>query len=599
MEVAYRFAGFSEEHCDCLTLLPAAAGIQRLHLTAARQLPPTTMRVTTPDLSRSDASPVEWRRTDPDPSQPTLYQWFARSAQRHPDAVALQVLDHRLTYDDLSHRADGLAARMLHEHGRRPTRVALLASRSLEAFTGYLAALRLGSTVVPLNPAHPVRRNVMINDLARPEILLADEAGLTQLDAGLGDGVRVLRMTDTASVPVNPLPPYSADLDDTAYILFTSGSTGRPKGVPISHRNLAPYVSHNIARYAVGPGSRVSHTFDLTFDPSVFDLFVTWGAGATLVCPRRADLLNPVKYVREGAITHWFSVPSLVSVSDNLGNLSPGQPTALRHSIFIGEQLTFRQAKAWRAVAPDAPIDNVYGPTELTVACTEYRLPLDPQAWPVTSNDTVPIGAVYDSLDHVLLDDAGNPARDGELCVRGEQRFGGYLEPDDNRDRFVAVPVPPQAGPVAGSSGIDPAHFYRTGDRVRWEGEHLVHLGRLDDQVKIRGHRIELGEVEAALARHPEISQAVVLAVTGEATQGREEKRLAACYTGTPVADKQLVRWMRDQLPIHLVPLSFRHLETIPLNANGKTDRRALAEILHGATAPTGAAIDREPSSGK
>jgi FkbH-like protein/amino acid adenylation domain-containing protein len=576
MEVAYRFAGFTDEPCTCRALLAPAGDIERLHLVPARQRPPATMRLRAPDLT----------------AQPSLYDWFARSVRRHPDALALEVHDQRLTYLDLSHRADDLAARILHEHGRSPTRVALLANRSVGAFAGYLAALRLGATVVPLNPEHPVQRNVMIKDLARPDVLLADDSGLAQLDAGLGDGVTTVAMT-AANEPAGALPPYlPPDLDDAAYILFTSGSTGRPKGVPISHRNLAAYIAHNIARYGVGPGSRMSHTFDLTFDPSVFDLFVTWGGGATLVCPQRADLLTPVRYLHDNGITHWFSVPSLISVSDGLGNLPTGLPTALRYSIFIGEQLTYRQALAWRAVAPGAPIDNVYGPTELTVACTEYRLPLDPRDWPVTSNDTVPIGPVYDFLEHVLLDDAGNRVRHGELCVRGVQRFAGYLEPEDNRNRFAAYPHPDPdlvpAGPVA---GVDPAAYYRTGDRVRWEGAHLVHLGRLDNQVKIRGHRIELGEVEAAMVRHPDISQAVVLA-----EQGEDELRLAACYTGIPVPDRQLVRWMRDRLPIHLVPLSFRHLDTLPLNQNGKTDRRALAKLLSGATALVGASVDREPA---
>jgi amino acid adenylation domain-containing protein len=507
-------------------------------------------------------------------NQPTLYQWFALSARRHPGAVALEVSGQSVTYRDLRHGADVLAARVLRAHGAPPARVALLANRTLEAFTGYLAALRLGATVVPLNPAHPVHRNRMISDLARPDVLLADGSGVPLLAMGLGNGVpTVLDMTDADSAgPDDPLPLCLAEPDDAAYILFTSGSTGRPKGVPITHRNLAAYIAHNIDRYAIGPGCRVSHTFDLTFDPSVFDLFVTWGGAATLVCAQRSDLLSPVEYLSGQRLTHWFSVPSLVSVSATLGNLPTGLPTALRHSVFIGEQLTYDQAAAWHAVAPEAPIDNVYGPTELTVACTEYRLPLDRRDWPATSNDTVPIGTVYDFLDHVLLDETGRPGPDGELCVRGEQRFGGYLEPQDNRGRFVAWPTLPRDG----SGGIDPGYFYRTGDRVRWEGEQLVHLGRLDSQVKIRGHRIELGEVETVLAHHPDVARAVVLAVR----DGDDEQRLAACYTGRPVPERALVRWLRDRLPIHMVPGTLRYLDVLPLNPNGKTDRGALSELL-------------------
>jgi amino acid adenylation domain-containing protein len=423
--------------------------------------------------------------------------------------------------------------------------------------------------VVPLNPTHPVRRNRLIVETAAFDALIADDSGAAQVDAGLDVG--------TAAVVRGPISPEAAPPvrtaapDDVAYILFTSGSTGRPKGVPIRHRNLEPYIAHNIARYEVGPGCRMSHTFDLTFDPSVFDLFVTWGGGATLVCPQRAELLSPVGYLVERGITHWFSVPSVVSVSAKLGNLPAGLATGVRYSVFIGEQLSYSRARAWHAVAPNSMLDNVYGPTELTVACTEYRLPADPAAWPDTSNDTVPIGPVYPFLDAVILDAEGRPAPDGELCVRGSQRFDGYLDPADNAGRFV------------GAAGfVDADSHYRTGDRVRYENGELVHLGRLDHQVKVRGYRIELGEIETVLARHDDIAQAVVLAV-----KVGDETDLVACYCGADVPDARLVRWLRGRLPIHMVPRKFLRLDTMPLSPNGKTDRPALHDLVLAGT-PTG-----------
>jgi amino acid adenylation domain-containing protein len=493
----------------------------------------------------------------------TLYDWFAASARRYPHAAALEVSGSALTYRELDDRAAALAALILREHGEPPARVALLANRSLVAFAGYLAALRLGASVMPLNPGHPVARNRMICELAPFDVLLADESGLSQADGLVTDAsvdVTVLRLTDAELPETGEAPAVGAGPDDIAYVLFTSGSTGRPKGVPITHRNASAYIAHNVARYAVAPGDRMSHTFDLTFDPSVFDLFVTWGGGATLVCPQRTELLTPVSYLVDNGITHWFSVPSLVSVSESLGNLPAGLATGLRQSSFIGEQLTYRQAAAWLATAPATVIDNVYGPTELTVACTEYRLPADPADWPATSNDTVPIGAVYPHLDQLIAD--------GELCVRGSQRFAGYLDPADNRDRFLDDALAPVTGRV------EPAHYYRTGDRVRSEDDRLVHLGRLDHQVKVRGYRIELGEIEAAMARHPDLAQAVVLAV-----RDGEETRLVAWYTGTPVPDRQLVRWLRARLPLHMVPRTFRHVGSLPLNPNGKTDRTALLDL--------------------
>jgi amino acid adenylation domain-containing protein len=415
----------------------------------------------------------------------------------------------------------------------------------------------------------------MVCDLARPDVLIADESGAPQLRAELGDAApTIITLVDSdvlAQAGSPKLPGYSVGIDDVAYILFTSGSTGRPKGVPIKHRCLSAYVRHNVARFDVGPGARVSHTFDLTFDPSVFDLFVTWAGGATLVVPSKAELLSPVDYLCDRQITHWFSVPSVVSVGAELGTLPTGRKTVLRHSIFIGEPLTYTQAELWQEVAPDAVIANVYGPTELTVACTEFRLGLDPLSWPTTSNDTVPIGPVYDFLDHVILDDDGQQATEGELCVRGSQRFDGYLDPADDIGRFLAH-GPDGTVPYDGG-GLTAEHYYRTGDRVRFESGHLVHLGRLDNQVKVRGYRVELGEIEAALRRHEAVTQAVVIAV---ARPGETE--LAGFYTGAEVPD--LKRWLRKQVPLHMVPRKLTRLDAMPLNANGKIDRGVLRDSI-------------------
>jgi amino acid adenylation domain-containing protein len=507
-----------------------------------------------------------------------LYQWFAGSADRTPAAPALEIGDEVLTYGDLRERVDALATLILAANGGQvPQRVALLTSRSLPAFAGYLAVLRLGAVVVPLNPSHPVHRNALICGSVEPDLVVADDNGAGQAAALGVDAVVALSDADVRAAAAGALPEPVVGPDDTAYILFTSGSTGRPKGVPISHANLAAYVDHNIARFEVGPECRVSHTFDFTFDPSVFDLFVTWGGGATLVCPHKTELLHPVDYLVDKAITHWFSVPSVISVSANLGNLPTGQPTVLRQSIFIGEQLTRHQAAAWRAVAPQARIDNVYGPTELTVACTEYRLPDDPGHWPATSNDTIPIGPVYDFLEHLILDQDGHPADAGELCVRGVQRFGGYLDPAHNNGRFT-VEDGDRYVPYEGTSPR-PELYYRTGDFVRWENGELVHHSRLDHQLKIRGYRVELGEIEATIARHDGVTQAVVVTVPGD-----DAPELIGFYTGVEVPVRSFVRWLRHYLPLYMVPRRLSHLAELPLNANGKVDRGALRQSVLTAT---------------
>lgn len=500
-------------------------------------------------------------------THPTMYEWFAASVERLPEAVAVEVDDHEVSYRELDELSARLAARMVNECGGVPERVGLLASRSLLAFAGYLAITRLGAVVVPLNPGHPIARSRDICAAARPELLLAD--------AGGGKLARELAVPRTLVDPslsteddVMALPPVHRDQDAVAYILFTSGSTGRPKGVPIRHRNVSPFVAYNVARFDVGPGCRMSHTFDLTFDVSVFDMFVTWAGGATLVCPRRTELMEPVRYISERGLTHWISVPSVISVAAQLGSLRTGLPNQLRHSVFCGEQLTLSQARAWHAVAPRSEIVNGYGPTELVVLCADYALPEDEATWPRTANDTVPIGRPYPHLETVVVDAGGNLADEGELCVRGSQRFDGYLEPADNAGRFVARP-----GVTVSNEPIGPEHYYRTGDVVRREAGEWVHVARLDHQVQVRGYRVELGEVEAALRSTAGVHTAVVVA-----TRRDGETELVGFYTGaSPVADVR--RAVRRRLPIYMVPRRLVQLPRIPLNANGKFDRPQLHEL--------------------
>jgi non-ribosomal peptide synthetase component F len=360
-----------------------------------------------------------------------------------------------------------------------------------------------------------------------------------------------------------------------AYLLFTSGSSGDPKGVPITHENAIAYVEYAAERCDVSEISRLSHTFELTFDPSVFDLFAAWSRGATLVAAQRRELLLPVKHVIERNISHWSSVPSVISVAAQLGGLKPGSMPGLRYSQFIGEQLTISQARAWQLAAPSTAIENAYGPTELTVTCAAYRLPSAEAVWPETGNGTVPIGLVYPHLECLILDEEGRPSTDGELCVRGIQRFHGYLNPHDNIGRFLSW----QDGCLSifdGRSELTDDHWYRTGDRVRQEAGELVHLGRLDRQVKVQGYRIEPGEVEAVLRSYGLVQQAAVILVRSKTDLGE----LRAVITGEEMSTAALKDYLHERLPTFMVPTTIRQVATWPLGANGKTDYAELSRLV-------------------
>jgi amino acid adenylation domain-containing protein len=492
----------------------------------------------------------------------TLDELVAQTVRRHPDDIAVDFGDDQLTYAALWSASERVAG-LLDGLCGASTRVGICAAGGPAAYVTYLAALRLGASVVPINPAAPPARNAEIARLAAVAVVvLTDDVSDETSNALGGSGATVLRWSalNVGREHSGTLPGGLAGSE--AYLLFTSGTTGTPKGVPITHASAAAYVRHIVGRYRIERGSRLSRTFDLTFDPAVFDLFGTWAGGGTLVVPRGREAMTPTHYVTARRLTHWFSVPSVISLARRLRLLDPGVMPTLRYSVFIGEPLTIEQAAAWHTAAPDSVIENVYGPTELTVSCTEFRLPGDREDWPLTSNGTVPIGRLLPGLEMAIVDD--------ELCVRGVQRFFGYLDAVDNAGRFYEGELP---GPFqeAASAEPAPAHWYRTGDRVREENGALVHLGRTDRQVKLNGYRIELGEVEAAMRRIPGVEDAAALV-------NEQAAALTVFYTGRRTAVDRINACLAGWLPPYMLPSRVVWRQALPLNTNGKTDHKELAE---------------------
>ncbi len=505
-----------------------------------------------------------------------LYDWFGDSVGPHAERTALEVGSDVLSYAELARLAAVLAGRLLAATGtgEPPRRVGLLTSRSVTGYAGYLAVLRLGATPVPLNPAFPVARNRAIGQAAQLDLVVRDDSG-----AGIDVGVPSLDVPAGAlpalAAEAEPaLPSSAATADDYCYILFTSGSTGTPKGVPLTHRNIDAFVAHIRQRYPAGPGARLSQVAELTFDPSVHDMFVAWSTGAALVVPSREEILAPAEFINRKRLTHWFSVPSVISAAARLGELAPGCLPTLRMSLFSGEPLTVQQAQRWQAAAPHSVLDNIYGPTELT-GCFEYRLPAEPADWPDTENGTVPIGFPYPGMEIAVLGEDGLPAGTGELVMRGVQRFPGYLDPAQNSGRFVVFDGTP-ARPYTDPAPPPPEVWYATGDLVTRQGNAWLHLGRRDHQVKVRGHRVEVGEVEAALRAQHGVRDAVVLA----RPDADGEVQLRAACTGSGVSSPAVLTALAERLPGPMLPRSLIVFDELPLNANGKIDRSILAEVL-------------------
>jgi amino acid adenylation domain-containing protein len=525
------------------------------------------------------------------PALDHLAAGFARSASAFPHRPALAVGARTWSYEELLHASAAIAA-LLMEYSSQdgPPRTAVFAHRSFVAYTGVLGALLRGHCYVPLNRKFPVRRTKTMFDRSRSRALVVDNESLPQLGellAGAPNGtlvvapeledVRELKdrfsehvvlgrdsMTDV-EVPSLGLP----DSDEAAYLLFTSGSTGEPKGVMVAHRNVGPFVRAMADRYGVNEYDRCSQTFDLTFDLSVFDLFVAWERGACVYCPPDKTLLKPGGYIRDHELTVWFSVPSTGMFLQRFGMLKPNSYPSLRWSLFCGEALPVDVAEAWAAAAPQSIVENLYGPTEATIACTLYRWDGE-RSREESRLGVVPIGRPTPGMSAVVVDEELREVgeeEEGELLVAGPQVALGYLD-DQERTRSAFV-VPPT---------MTKTH-YRTGDRVVRGSDGVLHyLGRLDQQVQVHGHRVELGEIESEIREAT--GTAAVVALGWPLTDSGVGGIVAFIGGGDAFDVRDLRTKLAERLPDYMLPREMHILPELPLNPNGKFDRNALRARL-------------------
>ncbi|WP_437050455.1 AMP-binding protein [Streptomyces sp. enrichment culture] len=541
-----------------------------------------------------------------------LHERFVRGVRLAPHNDAVRVGTESVTYEQAHERALVWAGALLRAVRKPPGTVAVLAAKGIDAYVGILAGLYAGATVVPLQPGFPPARTRRMMRSAQVSAVVADAAGWAQLPelmapgpdgepplgpdsldgplpvlapdgpSGTHPGVERI-LPGAAGALVAPRPVRAAD---TAYVLFTSGSTGRPKGVPISHGSAAHYFRLQDERYDFTPDDVFSQTFDLNFDCAMFDLFCAWGAGATALWVPPGAYRELPAFAAGNRMTVWFSTPSAIPLVRRLGGLAPGSLPGLRWSFFAGEALTCRDAADWQTAASGSALENLYGPTELTITIAAHRW--EGHSARIAVNGVVPIGHVNGGHEHLLLGADGRPAADeGELCVTGPQTTRGYLDAADDAGRFLEH---------------DARTWYRTGDRVRRIGDsgELAYLGRLDSQVQIAGWRVELPEVDHALRGCAGVTEAVTVDVAG--ASGTE---LVVFYTGREVPAAVFARQLREVLPMGMTPRHYWHLDEFPLNSNRKTDRGALraraAERLGAAresTAGEGAGNTSETTGG-
>ena len=508
-----------------------------------------------------------------------------RFSRTNPQSLALSVGDRKISYEALATMGRRIANWLIRR--RVAGRVGVLAGRSSGAFAGVVGTFWAGETYVPFGLSWPEERLHAALAMTRLDALIVDADGARALSPALlrhcptsillaeagadnnGAGFVTLDMLDDEP----NLAPVSQPETHVAYIIFTSGTTGTPKGVQVGlgaiHHHMT--VAQNV--HEVTPADRVSLHFDLTFDPSIFNMLVTWNAGASLHVVPQSNLAVPMHFIREHRLTVWNSTPASIGLLMRLRLLTPGSLPDLRLSIFGGDMLTLEAAIAWQRAASKSCVVNVYGPTEATIECLYQRLTEPPVV--TTVRGSLAIGEPYSGTEAAIFDADRKPLPDeepGELGICGPQLALGYL--DQPELTAACFPI------------LDGRRWYLTGDMAyRDQAGRFHHLGRRDDQIKIRSHRVELGDVESHLRQVCGTASAVAIGwpiMQGAAT-GLVGFFVAPAEPSAP-SSQAICSALATRLPGYMVPQSVRRVDSLPLTPHGKIDRKALLAIL--ATTP-------------
>jgi amino acid adenylation domain-containing protein len=512
---------------------------------------------------------VEWNDTATDyPRDSTLGELFDRQVELRPDATAVVFVHERLTYRELDARANRLAHYLRARGVGLETRVALCLERSLDLVIAMLAIVKAGAAYLPLDPSHPPERlRFMLGD-AQVGVLLTDGRQSARMPPGSVPTIVCLDAEHEAIGGASSEPLSSGVLaGDLAYVMYTSGSTGQPKGVAIPHRGIIRLVC-GTDYVQLTSADRVAQVSNVTFDVATWEI---WGAllnGAALVVIAREVVLSPpdlAAEIRDRGIT---AIDVTTTLFNQLARDVPGVFQPVREVQLGGEAADPGSVREILANRPPERLINSYGPCECTTTATWHEVRQ------VTADAvTVPIGRPIANTRAYVLDPHLEPLPvgiPGELYLGGPGLARGYFNrPGLTAERFLPDPFAPAFGGEAGG------RLYRTGDRVRWRADGtLEFLGRLDGQIKLRGHRIEPGEIEAALREHPAVREQIVVA-REDAPGG---KRLVAYVVpeGTAPGSDELRRFLQQRLPDYMVPSVFVVLEALPLSPNGKVDRRGL-----------------------
>ncbi|HKP10989.1 MAG TPA: amino acid adenylation domain-containing protein, partial [Blastocatellia bacterium] len=505
----------------------------------------------------------EWNDTQkPYDTERCIHQLFEQQAGRAADLVAVAYKDQQITYGELNRRANQVA-RYLQRLGVGPeVLVGIGMDRSLDMIVGLLGILKAGGAYLPLDPRYPQQQLRYMLEDAQAKVLLTQDGLLASLvEAAEDAGASVVQMDRSwAEIAAESGEPCAgrAQADNLAYVIYTSGSTGKPKGVLIAHRGLINAMETSMEKFGVDRRSRILQLASLSFDASAFEIFLALTSGARLHLLNRDEVASGpdlAREVSEHGITTIAGPPSLI-------NLLPAGDYPNLQTVIVGaEPCSAETAARWSS---GRRMFNGYGPTEATLYATAAACPPGKRQAPS-------IGRPITNTQVYLLDSYVQlvpPGTSGEIHIGGPGVARGYLNrPELTAEKFIPNPFGEPGG----------TRLYRSGDLGRHLSDGNVEfLGRSDQQVKIRGYRIEPGEIEAKLVTYPGIKDAIVVAQEDEFGK----KRLVAypvCEKDQPLPTvSDLREYLKARLPEYMIPSAFVMMDTMPLTANGKVDRKAL-----------------------
>lgn len=508
------------------------------------------------------------------PSAHNLALKFQEVVDSSPAAAAVVCEGRQYDFQTLNGLANRFA-RWLAARGVTPGQVVCLElPKMIEAYALAMACIKIGAPYAFLDPAAPAERTRLMTDRCRPALVVSGRHGTGDRiiigDEGQRENLRKeLEGFDGTNLPQTELITGA----DPAYVMFTSGSTGEPKGVVIPHQGVLHLVDWAARDLGIGPQDRLTNANPIFFDNSVFDIYAGLLNGAAIVALDALKGRPPGELVAEitkNRCTFFFAVPTLFMFLDSMHLLTPDKLPTVSRFMFGGEGFPIARLRRFHeAFAGKARLINCYGPTETSCICSGFEI-----TSPVldTTEGFAPLGRLNPSFSHRILDDELKPVAAGnvgELWLGGPCVGLGYLNnPEETAKRFRQDPL------IEGYRSI----LYRTGDLVVLDQQTgvLRFRGRADNQVKLRGYRVELEEIDHAMAAMPGVVRA--LAIVLQDAGG--SSRLVAAYSGTRLADADLLAHCSKHLPAYMVPGRFTWLENIPTNANGKADRRAVAALL-------------------